>query len=171
MQTRQSDLALIMILSCANPTAKCYSLPVCRYCIRECVDEQGNHFCGSCTWPGCLGSSGSMTCSGIVTPFAKDLLPMLTYHTCASIQVDSELSSFCMYRCLMVTWHTCIKLVSLPRIRMRLWTAGHVTTFWLLKLTGTLFSLYDTNVGVGISCVCDCKKNTSVTAQMLWHRS
>ena len=97
-----------------------------------------------------------------VTPSAEDLLPMLTYHTYAYIQVDAELSSFCMYRCLMVTWHTCIKLVSLPRIRMRLWTAGHVITFWLLRLTGTLFPLYDTTVGVGISCVCECKKNMRI---------
>ncbi len=90
-----------------------------------------------------------------VTPSAKDLLPVFTYHTYASIQIGSQLSSFCMYRCLMVTWHTCIRLVSSPRIRMHLWTAGHATTFWHRKLTGICLP-----VGVGIGC--DCTKNMRI---------
>ena len=42
------------------------------------------------------------------------------------------------HRCLMETWRTCIRLVSLPRTRTPRWMAGHMTTSWHQKLIGAL---------------------------------
>ena len=42
-----------------------------------------------------------------------------------------------MLRYLMETWLIYTRQVSLPRMMTRLWMAGHETTSWRLKLTGT----------------------------------